>query len=494
MLRPFILKVRFRGNGLTGVKFAFKLVGVSVITAILAWLGLVATPGAGQAPAIWWANAALASIILLDRRGRWPLLLLAGLVGIVAGHLFFPFPLWESVALSVCSTGEAAVAVYGVAIGVRQRVDLTHQRQFFLFIVFGVLLGPLLNSMFAGLLLHFVAGGLPVDPLHWVSVDALGMVVVVPLVLGVARHETRELFHPANLINTLLYLLMIASATTVAFSRVEFPWPFLVLPLLLLLAIRLGPSGASLGCCVVAVFATLFAFSPHGQPIAQLADPRVEHRIAMVQLFLAVAVLSVGVVSMLYADFTRASHAAEASENRYRALALSMNSLAAEDTLTGIANRRLFDRTILSEWQRAMRNGSPISLLLLEVDRFKAFNELYGQLEGDNCLRVIAAEAFESSRRSSDTAARFGGDEFAIILPETAAAGALEIAERVRAGVLRRAIPHAGNSPAVVTVSVGCVTAIPAKGASVTPFITAADSALYGAKQAGHNRVEVATV
>lgn len=479
---------------MTGVRFAFKLAGVAVITAILAWLGLTSSPGAGQPPAIWWANAALASIILLDRRVRWPLLLLAGFVGIVAGHLFFPIPLWESLALSVCSTGEAAVAVYGVAIGLRQRVDLTHQRQFFLFIVFGVLLGPLLNSMFAGLLLHFVAGGLPVDPLHWVSVDALGMIVVVPLVLGAARHETRDLFHGANLVNTLLYLLMIASATTVAFSRVEFPWPFLVLPLLLLLAIRLGPAGASLGCCVVALFATLLTFSPHKQPIAQLADPSVEHRIAMVQLFLAVAVLSVGVVSMLYADFMRANQAAEVSENRYRAIALSMNSLAAEDTLTGVANRRLFDRTILSEWQRAMRNGSPISLLLLEVDRFKAFNELYGQLEGDNCLRAIAAEVFENSRRSSDTPARFGGDEFAIILPETAAAGAHEIAERLRAGVLQRAIPHAGNTPAFVTISVGCVTAVPQKGASVTPFITAADSVLYGAKQGGHNRVEVATV
>jgi diguanylate cyclase (GGDEF)-like protein len=171
-----------------------------------------------------------------------------------------------------------------------------------------------------------------------------------------------------------------------------------------------------------------------------------------------------------------------------------METLATEDPLTGLANRRQFDRTILSEWQRARRSGAHLSLLLVNVDRFKAFNDLYGKLAGDNCLRSIAAIAVENSRRASDLVARFGGAEFAIILPETPSGGALEIAERLRSNVELCAMAHAGNPAGMVTVSVGCATMVPLNGASVTEFITAADAALYGAKRGGRNRVELVAV
>jgi diguanylate cyclase (GGDEF)-like protein len=169
-----------------------------------------------------------------------------------------------------------------------------------------------------------------------------------------------------------------------------------------------------------------------------------------------------------------------------------MEMLATEDALTGLANRRQFDRAIVTEWMRAIRNAAPISLILLDVDRFKDFNDLYGHLEGDCCLRTISHVAADASRRASDTVARIGGEEFAIILPGATAAGALETAERLRQAVMQQGIAHAANAPLVVTISLGCATIIPAEGSEATEIIAAADAALYAAKNAGRNRVAIA--
>jgi diguanylate cyclase (GGDEF)-like protein len=474
------------------LKFAVKFAAAAALTAELAWIGLAAGRGAGHVPAIWWANAVLASIMLLDKRRRWLLLLAAGYLGNVIAHLFFHDPMWEVLSLSTCDTGETAIAVYGVALSLGRRVDLTQQRQLLRFVGFAVLLGPLVASLAAGIILHIGLGSPYTVPLLWFPASALGMSVVVPLVLGLARRETRELFQPQRLPNTLLYLLMIGAATAAIFSGAEFPWLFFIFPPLLFLVVRLGLSGGVLGCCVVAAIGTHFTVSARGGPLAQLVDPSLENRILILQLFLATAVLSVSVVSIVFADLKRAHTAASLSEARYRELASSMEALATVDALTGVANRRQFDRAIQMEWQRALREAAPLTLLLLDVDRFKAFNDQYGHLEGDSCLRSIARIASEVSRRPSDTVARLGGEEFAMILPGTTAAGALEIAERLRKGVLTLEVTHSGNSHGVVTVSVGCATMIPGEHSSATEMVAAADSALYAAKGAGRNCVQVA--
>jgi diguanylate cyclase (GGDEF)-like protein len=475
------------------LRFAFKFAITVALVATLAYVGLASGRGAGHVPAIWWANSALASVMLLDRRRRWLQLLAAGYLGNVIGHLIFHDPVWEVFTLSACDIVETAIAVYGVALALGRRVDLTRQPQLLRFVGFAVLLAPFVASLLAGIILHIAIGSALTVSLLWFPASALGMAIVVPVVLGLARHETRELFAPDQLANTLMYLAMIAAATVAIFTGSDFPWLFLIFPPLLFLVVRLGLSGGVLGCCVVAAIGTHFTVSVKGGPLAQLTDPSLENRILILQLFLATAVLSVSVVAIVFADLKRASAAASLSEARFRELASSMEALATVDALTGVANRRQFDRAIQMEWQRAQRQRSPLTLLLIDVDRFKGFNDLYGHIEGDNCLCAIARIAIETTRRPSDTVARFGGEEFAVILPGTTAQGALEMAEKLRQGVLEMGTIHKGNSHGVVTISVGCATVVPDEGSSTIALMASADAALYAAKSAGRNCVKAAS-
>jgi diguanylate cyclase (GGDEF)-like protein/PAS domain S-box-containing protein len=168
-------------------------------------------------------------------------------------------------------------------------------------------------------------------------------------------------------------------------------------------------------------------------------------------------------------------------------------TLALVDGLTGIANRRQLDAELEREWRRGHRSGAPLSLVLLDIDGFKAFNDRYGHPAGDDCLRQVAAALAEVPRRAADLVARYGGEEFAMVLPELDAAGAEAIAEAARATVEALALPHA-TSPAapVVTVSAGAATRWPVHGGSAVALVAAADRALYLAKRQGRNRVQVA--
>ena len=168
--------------------------------------------------------------------------------------------------------------------------------------------------------------------------------------------------------------------------------------------------------------------------------------------------------------------------------------LATTDGLTGLANRRRFDEAITMEWRRAVRDGTEVSLALIDVDRFKAFNDRYGHQAGDECLRDIAGTLAGATHRPADLAARYGGEELAALLPGTDARGANDVAESIRAAIQALAIPHNSSAPAlVVTVSIGVATAMPMAdvdpAAGVRALLAIADEALYEAKRSGRNRV-----
>jgi diguanylate cyclase (GGDEF)-like protein/PAS domain S-box-containing protein len=173
-------------------------------------------------------------------------------------------------------------------------------------------------------------------------------------------------------------------------------------------------------------------------------------------------------------------------------LAFSMvANMAMFDGLTGLANRRHFDDTMDRELRRAKRDGSTLSLLMIDVDHFKAYNDIYGHVMGDECLRQISAAAEQVFHRKSDLLARYGGEEFVAVLPNTDSRGAQLLAEQIRSAVEMCHLPHAGNVHGIVTVSIGCATQTLTPDTDGNPLLQAADDALYRAKSAGRNRTEV---
>lgn len=197
------------------------------------------------------------------------------------------------------------------------------------------------------------------------------------------------------------------------------------------------------------------------------------------------------------------------SEQKLASYRDALEKMVRQDSLTGVANRRALDECVATEWQRARRCGSPLSLLMVDVDHFKAFNDRHGHLAGDRCLQQVAQAIASSVQRAGELVARYGGEEFAVLLPDADAAHALAVAERVCAAVRQLQIPHSGAGVALVTVSVSVGVATvqptwdPASPQGATPeslptrdaqavqaLFQRADAALYHAKQSGRDRVQ----
>jgi len=167
---------------------------------------------------------------------------------------------------------------------------------------------------------------------------------------------------------------------------------------------------------------------------------------------------------------------------------------AFNDALTGLANRRAFDERLALEWSRAQRYQRPLSVVMIDIDHFKLYNDHYGHGAGDTCLSDVARAIKSQITRSSDLAARYGGEEFLLILPETEEAGAVALAEQVRAAVDEKGLPHAASKVCDhVTLSLGAASQVPDAQTPVSALLERADQALYRAKTSGRNRVVAAS-
>ena len=170
---------------------------------------------------------------------------------------------------------------------------------------------------------------------------------------------------------------------------------------------------------------------------------------------------------------------------------LKLHLLSNSDGLTGIANRRNFDTVLVQEWNRAQRAGSSLALILLDVDHFKHYNDHYGHLAGDDCLRILAQVLLKEVRRSGELVARYGGEEFVVLIPDVTAQSARETAARIQQELWLLAIPHADTPTGIVTSSFGVASLHPGPGVAPEKLVQLADTALYRAKASGRNCIEL---
>jgi diguanylate cyclase (GGDEF)-like protein len=168
----------------------------------------------------------------------------------------------------------------------------------------------------------------------------------------------------------------------------------------------------------------------------------------------------------------------------------TIDRMSMEDALTGLPNRHSFDNHMEMEWKRAIREKKPLSLLIVDIDRFKAYNDAYGNIQGDELLKAVATVFPKSVRRPADLSARINGEEFAVILPDTAWESALLIAENIRKTIKATILPTVdGKTHTFVTVSIGLVTKTPRVNDTISDFFNLADGSMYEAKRAGRDRI-----
>lgn len=225
-------------------------------------------------------------------------------------------------------------------------------------------------------------------------------------------------------------------------------------------------------------------YEDHGK--VSLLDAARQHWPWIVALLVVMAVLASNIVYIL-----RLNRRLRETTQRLEDSNVELQRLSTQDGLTGVANHRLYAEALTREWARAIREQTPFSIIMADIDRFKLLNDSDGHQAGDECLRQVAQTLAQTLRRPADLLARYGGEEFVALLPGTDAAGAGDVAERMRAAVEGLGLPNRGAG-GLVTVSLGVASAVPRRGASAEALAEDADRAMYQAKQDGRNRVRLA--
>ncbi len=418
-----------------------------------------------------------AAALLRVRRQHWP----ATLLGMALSQIVLERaePLAEITADTLCDVCEVLIAAFCLPALNGLSAWMKQPRLFRRFLLWPTLLGPALTA--------FPIAAIFSRELHvsfwsywarWFLGDALGIVLWLPLGIVLMSQETLSLFRVKASPRTFGLLGILSLTAWAIFQLKPMPIDFILLPLLLVIALKLGFSGSVLAVNLLGIISARGTLH-HLGPFSLLPDP---YSVTTLQVFLACSMLMCFPVAILLLE--RDSFEFDMQEAYAR-----MEQLAICDGLTGLANRRRFDTVFDEEWRRALRDGDSIAILMIDVDSFKLFNDLYGHLAGDECLRQVANSLRGNVKRAGDLAARFGGEEFIVMMPRTDLPGALAAAETLRAGVQMLQLKHQRSSHLVVTISIGCWSTIPVADIMPSTLVDTADRGLYLAKQSGRNRI-----
>jgi diguanylate cyclase (GGDEF)-like protein len=451
---------------------------------VASWGGNSLTLTPAVADLLWPANGLLLAFLLPIARRYWTSYLVSTVAINLIVHVAFGFSIERALLYSVANTIEVIVAALLLGEKDGTRPDLTSFPTLARFIAFGVLLAPITSTGFMEMILALWA--YPRHPQmlsNWLTGDIMGMALMTPLFLAMERKEFRRLLAPEKRLETIAILAGVATVSIAVFAQKGLPLDFLVIPALLIAVFRLRATGGAIAILLIAAPSVYMTERAHGAFSISGASSD-HHGFLILQLFLCVNVVILYAVNAaltardrLQAEITDAYHEADTKATR--------------DYGTGLANRLSFDRQLAREWQFALREEEAISLLLVDVDHFKLYNDHYGHLAGDECLRRVANILSITARRSTDMVSRFGGEEFALILPAAPDGGAFTLAERIRQAVLDSQIAHLPYTAGMVTVSIGVATLVPTPKLTKGDLVKSADRALYEAKRLGRNRVSV---
>ncbi len=565
----------------------------------------------GGVSVVWLSNGFLIGVLLCSPRKHWVSYFALGYFVDFGVNVGFANPVAMSAYLSFCNMVEISVASFLTAGAISEHPDLTELRQLRSFLLYAVLLAPLLASSMAILEWQTLGSSGFFHSLQiWFAADVLGIATVTPLYISFHHRRRFSNLPPLQTVG-LFVALVTVSLFVFDFAKVPLVW--LVLLMLILIGSCVGFTGSALGLLLVLFIGGITTVYGQGPLNFALTGP-LSTKIFMFQIFIFVSMLALYLTEVAMARSARTRLRLEASETRFRLLAeasrdvivlsgldgerkyvspaatellgwsqedmlkgdyldiiypddiprfLAMladcrdgketsalsyrcrredstylwmeanvrlfrdsltgrpagfvyvlrdiserkvaesklqdafntvEQLALVDGLTGVANRRLLDETLSREWARAVRDGTLLSVLLIDVDFFKPYNDIYGHLAGDACLKALANAIQVVLRRPPDLLARYGGEEFVVVLPNTPHAGAEAMSERVLRAVEQCCIQHAGSPYGSVSVSIGCATGFASLESDPYELLKAADVALYRAKAAGRNRVDVATV
>jgi diguanylate cyclase (GGDEF)-like protein len=438
----------------------------------------------------WPLNGVTIALLIMRPRKDWPLLLAAVALGTGGGEYFDDNPLGSTILQRGLSVLEVTLSAWLLPRFGNLESWLRSPGLYARFAA-AVIAGPAVSGLLAATYFYWVDAKPFITAFNaWALADAMGIAAVLPLVLSVRSAKFSELRSANTWLVSVGTLAAAIGVMTAVFATSQYPLIFVLYPLLMLVDWLLGLLGSSIALCCACVITVFLTEHGYG-PFANTAALGVSRDLA-VQLYLGFHLMGFLPISILFLEQRR-------MDRELRDSLARTTVLASLDGLTNVANRRTLDTHLEEQWRLATRGQTPLALLMIDADHFKEFNDRFGHQAGDECLRSIAVTLRSLVTRPGDVVARFGGEEFAVLLPGTPLEGAQHVAEAIRAAISDLPIAHTESAPPAdnaevrhITVSIGCAALVPRADAQLHQLIELADQALYLAKRSGRNRVCVA--
>ncbi len=470
-----------------------RLVAVFALLLLCSWAGIALSRQSAGVATIWLSNGLLFGLMITQPPRRWLLYFAVGLSADTLADMVYGDPFRLAIGVSVANSLEVILSAAVLTLIFGFPLDLSRRRPLVGFLIVAVVgataLSSLLGAFWTGLFVPI--GAFWAMARTWYLGDMLGMAILAPLVVLLHRPSFFSVLQRKELPHTIAILLVPAIVTVLVFTDSRDPLIFFLFPAFLLVAFRLGFPGTVLTIVLVSLLAIGFTVKGHGPLMLIAGQHMLLHRIVIAQVFIAVVIFTMFPVTALLEEREELKLSLASSEKSFRTLALA-------DELTGLYNRRAFNAQLEAAWHRALAQKQPIALLLLDADLFKQYNDHFGHIEGDECLRTLARVLIKlvgsapGSGKPPASAARIGGEEFAIILPGSSREDARRLAEAIREAMIARRIPHPGTGSGLQTISLGVAALVPEPGQTATDLVHLADTALYAAKLNGRNQVTCA--